>query len=69
MSLAEPTKMVRAGEWEVQGEDELGLISLQKGKGRSHWCLQLPNRRRHRRGNQTLDLHKDGTRRNGQELQ
>lgn len=31
-----------------------GLISLQKGKGRSQWCLQRPDKRRHRRGIQTL---------------
>lgn len=54
MSLAEATKMVRAGEREVQGEAELGLINLEKEKGRSHWCLQLPNRRGHRKGIQTL---------------
>lgn len=47
MSLVEATKVVRAGEREVQGEAELGLISLEKGKGRSHWCLQVPNRRGH----------------------
>lgn len=54
MSSAEATKTVRAAEQEVQEEAELGLIRLEKGKGRSHGSLQLPNRRGHRRGIQTL---------------